>query len=247
MYIYLRVNLILSLQCNIVSVCETHLADQNNIHIDGYKWFGFNRPDIYKKSSKPSGGVGIFVKRHVSDQYNEYKVSVIDTSFDRILRLNFEHMDNDSHFIVSACYLPPENSARGRDAQSFYSHLLAQIYINNDCDFIFVAADFNSRIGSISDIMSDIDELSKRICLDKTVNQHGHEFIDFLNEAKFCVLNGRFNDSEYTSITRKGRAMVDYICVPHEDFKKCKSFNVITVQSLQYLQHLLTVVSVLTL
>ena len=217
------------MQCDIVSVCETHLADQNNIHIDGYKWFGFNRPDIHRKAPKPSGGVGIFVKRNMSEQYN---VSVIDKSYDGILGLKFEHMDNDSNFIVYACYLPPENSTRGRDAQSFYSHLLAQIYINNDCDSIYVAADFNSRIGSISDIMTDIDEISNRISVDKTVNQHGHEFIDFLNEAKFCVLNGRFNDSEYTSISRKGRAVVDYICVPHEDFKKCKSFNVITVQSL---------------
>ena len=87
---------------------------------------------------------------------------------------------------------PSENSTRGRDAQSFYSHLLTQIHINNDCDSIFVAADFNFRIGSISDFMSDIDEISNRISVDKTVNQHGHEFIDFLNEAKFCVLNYSF-------------------------------------------------------
>ena len=161
-----------------LTVCKIHLADQNNIHIDVYKWFGFNRPDIHKKAPKPSGGVGIFVKHHVSDQYNVY---LTDKSFDGIIWIEFKHMDNDSNFIVNACYLPPENSTRGRDAQ-IYSHLLVQIYINNDCDSIFMAAAiFHSRTWSLSDIMSDIDEISNRISLDKTINQHGHEFIDFLN------------------------------------------------------------------
>lgn len=44
-----------------------------------------------------------------------------------------------------------------------------------------------------------------------TVNQHEHELIYFLNEAHFCVLNGRFPDDNLTCISRNGKSFVDYI------------------------------------
>ncbi|VDH98618.1 Hypothetical predicted protein [Mytilus galloprovincialis] len=55
----------------------------------------------------------------------------------------------------------------------------------------------------------------------------------FLNESKFCVLNGRFADGDnYTSISKKGKAVVDFICVPQDMFTDVKYFRVLTVQSI---------------
>ncbi|VDI60035.1 Hypothetical predicted protein [Mytilus galloprovincialis] len=140
---------------------------------------------------------------------------------------------NDSNFLVFACYLPPENSSRGRDAPSFFAHLLAQIYLNDDCDAILLTGDFNLRIGSLPDTLNDIDCVPMRNTIDKSINQHGHEFIDFLNESKFCVLNGRFQDCDnFTSISKRGKSVVDYICVPHDVFDKCKKFEVLTAESI---------------
>ena len=64
--------------------------------------------------------------------------------------------------------------------------------------------DLNSRIGTLNDIFQDIDyiHIPNRRALDNFVNQQGHELIDFLNEANFCLLNGRHN--------RKGKSVVDY-------------------------------------
>ena len=62
------------------------------------------------------------------------------------------------------------------------------------------------------------------------MNQHGHELIEFLNEANFCVLNGRFPEDNYTFISTKGKPVVDYICVPIDTFKNVKNFKVFTVQ-----------------
>lgn len=57
--------------------------------------------------------------------------------------------------------------------------------------------------------------------------------MEFLNETKCCVLNGRFkNDDNFTSISRKEKAVVDYICIPHDSFKNIKSFAVMTIQSI---------------
>lgn len=41
------------------------------------------------------------------------------------------------------------------------------------------------------------------------VNQHGHELMNFPNEAN--VLNGRFSDDNFTRFSRKGKSVVDYI------------------------------------
>ena len=174
-------------------MCETHLKAQDNIFMAGYRWFGFNRTEIHINAPKASGGVGIFVKDLIFKIFN---VSVIDKSVDGILGLKFESRNTDFSFIVFACYLPPENSNRGRDAQGFFAHLLAQIYMNNDSDDFFLLGDFNSRIGSLSELLFETDEIAKRIQIDKCINQHGHEFMEFLNESKFCVLNGRFADGE---------------------------------------------------
>ena len=86
--------------------------------------------------------------------------------------------------------------------------------------------DLNFRIGTLNDIFQDIDHIPNRGALDNSVNQHGHELINFLNEANFCVLNGRFPEDNYTCISRKGKSVVDYICVPVDTFKNVKNFNV---------------------
>lgn len=66
------------------------------------------------------------------------------------------------------------------------------------------------------------------------MNQHGHELLEFLNDSKLCVLNGRITPEtdSFTSISRKGKSIVDYICVPHDVLDKCCYFKVFTMQSI---------------
>ena len=115
-----------------------------------------------------------------------------------------------------------------------YYHIIF-IYINNECASVIVCGDFNARIGSLDDL-TDFDDVNiiKRHVLDKPINQHGHSFIDFLNEAKLCILNSRFNETEnnFTSVSTQGRAIVDYICVPHHVMENCMSFKVRTARSI---------------
>lgn len=150
----------------------------------------------------------------------------MDKSFEGILGLRLEHISTGSDFIVYACYPPPENSTRGRDAQSLFAHLLTQIYVHSDC------ADFNERMGPLSDTIWHCDTIPPRKIFDNTRNRYGQELIDFLNESKCCVLNGRYNCDNTTSISCRGRAVVDYLCVPHETLAKCCDFKVLTVQEI---------------
>ena len=49
-----------------------------------------------------------------------------------------------------------------------------------------------------------------------------------------CVLNGRFRESDnnFTSVSSKGKSIVNYICVPHDNFPEFQSFQVISPSSL---------------
>ena len=226
----LRCALIKAIDADITCVSETHLSGQNVLKIEGYMWLGYNRQEIHRNAPKASGGVGIFIKEKLLQNYN---AEIVDKSFDGILGVKFSNKATDYTFVVYASYLPPERSTRGRDAQSFFSHVLAQMYLFYDSDAIFVVGDLNSRIGNIHDASPDFDGIPQRTVLDKTINQHGHDFCEFLIEAKMCTLNGRFDNSldGYTSISGRGSAVVDYKCVPHDIFKQCQTFEVIPVNS----------------
>lgn len=110
----------------------------------------------------------------------------------------------------------PRRVRLGGVTHSFFANLLVQIYLHSDADSLFIAADLNARIGNLSDILNGVDSIPERRVLDRNVNQHGHDFIEFLNDSKFCVLNGRFTDDNYTSISRTGKTVVDYLSVPHD-------------------------------
>ena len=221
----LRRGILQSADCDILCLCETHLVGDQNIVMTGYKWFGYNRQALHIRAPKGSGGVGILVRDEICISYN---VRVVDKSHEGIIGLQLQHKVSDYTIIVYACYLAPENSPWGRDALSFYSHLLSQTYINNDTDAIICCGDFNSRIGKINDCITDIDMLPERACLDETVNTHGTSLIEFLQESKFCVLNGRVANSndEFTCRTARGVSVVDYFIVPHDIFPQCKNLNV---------------------
>ena len=84
------------------------------------------------------------------------------------------------------------------------------------------------------DILHGCDSVPDRKVLHYTVNQHGYDILEFLNESKLCVLNGRFNElnGNYTSVSRKGKSVVDFICIPLDIFNTCRNFSVLIVQSI---------------
>ena len=203
------------------------MKNSQTINLEGYRFYAHNRQHTHVNAPKGSGGVGIFVRNCLFD---DFEISVVDRSYDGILGLLLKSKQTDHEIVIYAVYLPPGNSPWGRNATGFYSHLLGQIYLLSDKDAIVVCGDLNSRIGEMPDFISDVDGISCRTVIDKTVNQHGHTFIDFLIDAKMCVLNGRFcnNSDTYTSVSTRGRSVVDFIAVPYECFGSCENFQVIS-------------------
>ena len=115
----LRVSLIINIHTDIISVNETHLGcdDTLDLKIDGFQWYGHNRFSTHRNAPKPSNGVGFLVKQSV---FNSFHVRVSDKAYDGILGLELRHKDTDTSIAMFTCYLPPENSPWGRDADSFF-------------------------------------------------------------------------------------------------------------------------------
>ena len=94
---------------------------------------------------------------------------------------------SDVRIMIYSCYLPPENS---RNAKEFFGQMLTQIYMHNYVDYIFICGDVNGRIGNLRDFVVESDDRSEWTVIDKEVNGHGKSFIDFLKDARCCVVNG---------------------------------------------------------
>ena len=67
----------------------------------------------------------------------------------------------------------------GRDAVSFYSHLLTQMYIRETCDAFYLCGDLNSRIGSQRDFIEEVDEVAQCVPIDISKNKHGDCLLEF--------------------------------------------------------------------
>ena len=78
------------------------------------------------------------------------------------------------------------------------------------------------------DDISDSSELPSRVPVDKVVNQIGRELIDTVRALDICILNGRFDRSKdnYTSVSSKGLAVVDYILTSYSTLSSFKNFQV---------------------
>ncbi len=231
--------------CDVYSLCETHLSENSDFapKVNGYKLIRHDRLFVHRKAPKTWGGVGFLVRE---DILQSYECHTVDKGHEGILLVELIHRSIGTRLLFISCYLPPECSPHGRNSSEFYDYLTSICYSKlSEYDRVILCGDINARIGHSADTCTDIDiELPKRVVLDEKDNNHGKGYIEFLNENKLCVLNGRFDPSfdNFTSITGRGKSVVDYIFCPHDQFGYFSDFKVITCKEIanKYsLQHLI--------
>ena len=90
-------------------------------------------------------------------------------------------------------------------------------------------------MGNKQDVDSVIDDVPDRHPIDvhSSANQHGLTFLEFLNDAKLCMLNGRFDSTkdDFTCINKQVKSVVDYKCIPHYCLKYVSKFEVMTTRA----------------
>ena len=217
---------------DIICIQETHLADNitNQPELEGYKWRGHCRTQRHINANRTHGGVGIFIKESL---YNVYDISILDSSYDGILSMLFKDKVTSYSFAVYCCYLPPETSPYGRDNTAFFTHLLSLIYLHNYVDCCFLAGDLNARISSKPDTIDIVDLIPDRETIDESFNKHGEAFLEFLLESRMIVTVGRVpGNLDFSSVSGRGKALVDWFAVPQENLDKCVSCDVIPLNEI---------------
>ena len=219
-----RIEIIRSINPDIILLQETKLTGENKIELPGYVWFGNNRA-IKNTAKCGSGGVAILVKNSVK---HDYSITVEDKSFDGILILKLTHKINTYQIAIACVYLPPEAGEYGRNSDSFFNHLLSQSYLLSEVDLFLCGGDLNARINTSSDFINGVDDIPHRKILDESKNKHGDAFTEFLLESKMCIINGRIDvgSDDFTSLSKKGKAVVDYFFCPHSNLEAIQKFKV---------------------
>ena len=210
---------------DIIGIAETHLTGKNTLQLDGYKWFGNNRKNLHVRTKTGSGGVGFFIKVEL---LNCFDVSVMDDTCEGTLWLKLKHKFENVTLMPCVCYLPPENSSRRIDVNTFFDSLLTDIYKYQNQGSIFIRGDPNARCGELEDFISGVDYIEHRNVVDFKTNAYGEILIDFLINCNMCILNGRnFLKNDFTSVSVKGSSVVDNCLVSHESLPIFNCFDVV--------------------
>ncbi|MES9880570.1 MAG: endonuclease/exonuclease/phosphatase family protein, partial [Sedimenticola sp.] len=212
------------LDCDIIGIAESHLRADSELTLDGYKWYGNNRKSVHLRARTGSGGVGFFVSNTC---LGEFHVQVLDASKEGIFWIKLRNKNTNVCINACVCYLPPHGSSRQLDAHAFYDSLLSDIYIYRNSGTIMICGDFNSRVGDNDDFIVGVDDFSQRQVVDFNTNAYGDILIEFLINSNFCILNGRQSSKDdFTSVSTKGKAVVDYCLVSQSDISSFNNFVV---------------------
>ncbi len=177
---------------------------------------------------------------------DEFRVKIIDKEIDGILGVELENKVSGFTIVLFCCYLPPENSVWGKDPTSFFSHLITQLYMQQQADLIFLCGDLNGPISNMNDVNAEVDDVHlKRHVIDKVKAGHGQEIIDFVRDSKLAIVNGRITPEKdnYTFVSSRGRSVVDYFITPHDCLRFCDEFRVDLMSELMLSHNLYHMIS----
>ncbi len=220
----LRKTIITGINSDIVCITETHLENPDGIIFEGYTWYGHNRLYRNRNAPKASGGVGVLIKNCICNMCN----IDIDKSIDGVLCIGISNTSKTISMCIVVCYLSPESSVWGRDANSYFAHLLSIVYLTSEYEHLIICGDLNARVGTLEDCIQEVDNILPRSVIDNTRAGHHECLIDFLKDTKTCITNGRITpeNDNFTCISGRGKSVVDYFIVPHNNLDKCIELTV---------------------
>ena len=142
--------------------------------------------------------------------------------------MQLKHETKNLTLIPCVSYLPPENSSRRVDVNSFFDTWLPNIYRYQTLGNIFICGDVNGLCGDLEDFISGVDAIGHRDVVDFKTNFYGEVLIEFLINTNMFILNDRnYLRNDFTSVSMKGLSVVDYCLVSHDALSAFSSFDVI--------------------
>lgn len=232
-------------QFDIIGLQETKLDNLDTIELDGFRLFFKHRKEIAKRRS---GGIVLCVRETLSPY-----ITILES--DSKLVLWFKISDKiiaNENTLYGVVYVPPENSDFSNpDPFSEIQYEIEKFSENSASICMF--GDWNSRTKLLNDIVemnydifhiNNLDDLyfelneniekfnycttvkRQRNNCDRSVNNYGYRFVEFLHANDMFILNGRTNGDLNGNCTCKNVSSVDYFICTSDMFKFVDSLTV---------------------
>ena len=232
-------------QYDIIGYQETKMNSLDTFLLDGYTFHFKHRNNTSKRKS---GGIAIGFKNDIC-QF----VHVIETESRLVYWFTIsKRYTKCEDILCGVIYIPPENSEYANETP--YNEIQQELdNFTNKYSTICLLGDFNSRCKQIRDyILPDIDilelhnssELSiefqdelesfnntkvmvDRNNKDKSTNNYGYKFIEFLHQNNLFILNGRTEGDVDGMTTFNDISTIDYYVCTTNLFKHIETLNVL--------------------
>ena len=93
---------------DIVALVETWLKGDEEVVVEGYKWFGNDRKHLHRKAVRGSSGVGVLIREEV---LKRYQVEILEADVEDMLWMKMNQGKEEEGLVLAVCYVPPASSS----------------------------------------------------------------------------------------------------------------------------------------
>ena len=130
------------------------------------------------------GGVGVLI---VDDTLYRYTVEVIDFDVEDVMWVKMcSTQDEETGLLIAVCYIPPEASSSGRNAEEKMQLLSEQVEKSTPLGPLIVCGDFNARCG---DVQAGV-VVTNCCTVDPGKNHQEEALNDLVRSTGLCIVNG---------------------------------------------------------
>jgi len=187
----------------------------------------------HRNARRCSGGVILYYREHL-----KHGIEVVKNNCDTVIWIKLKH---DFFNLETDIYIwgvdPPAYNTVDVD---LFETLENDISFFQEIGDVFLAGDFNSRVGYKSDfILCDTlnsstnidgyipDNNLSRASNDKSHNSHGLKLLDLCKTYSLRIVNGRIgNSNNFTFFSRNGSSVIDYLLTHEQNVHLLNSFQV---------------------
>ena len=188
-------NIVEEVQPTIICITESHLMDEEDLQIDGYK-------NLRNDRNKDGGGVLIAVQEKL------YNITTIVEKMKDVEESIWVVINNTCTAIrIGLIYAPQESRTTKEEYQIMYENISKQITIAKEKEQkLLLMGDFNCKVGEI--IVGNGKEITKS----------AKNFLKMIKSNKLTLLNAAEKCSGlWTRIEGTSRSVLDYVVTQKED------------------------------
>lgn len=226
---------------DIVILSET-FAQNDSMHVQGFKCKNIFRKKKHKKAKRHSGGVSVLIKNEICKFITPVRVTSEHFIW---IKISNEITSYDKDVYCCCAYIPPYGSPyyKSHPDVNLFDDLCQDIAHFCQLGHVMVTGDLNARVGKKPDTLTqeeveiqvlDLPESNfivapPRCSKDSSTNTWGNNLINLCIACNLCLLNGRtLGDSEgrFTFFAANGHSTIDLSLVDSEMLANTLSFRV---------------------